>query len=54
MLKDRAKLEAVSRLLGHASVGITADLYRHIRTEEMREEVERHAPLNGRPREAQE
>lgn len=54
MLKDGAKLEAVSRLLGHTSVGITADLYRHIRTEEMREEVEKHAPLNGNPKEAQE
>jgi integrase/recombinase XerD len=47
MLRGGAKLEVVSRILGHASVGITGDIYRHVRTEEMHQEAERFAPLNG-------
>jgi integrase/recombinase XerC len=46
-LKDGAKLDVVSRILGHADAGITSRIYRHVGEEEMREEVERHAPLNG-------
>ena len=46
-LRNGAKLEVVSRILGHASVGITGDLYRHVRTEEMHQEAERFAPLGG-------
>jgi len=46
-LKNGAKLEVVSRILGHASVGITGDVYRHTDMEEMREEVDRHGPMSG-------
>jgi site-specific recombinase XerD len=46
-LKNGAKLEVVSRILGHASVGITGDVYRFVKSEEMHLEAERFAPLNG-------
>jgi len=46
-LRDGAKLEVISKTLGHAGVGITGDIYRHIRAEEVREEMLRHTPLNG-------
>jgi site-specific recombinase XerD len=42
MLKDGAKLEVVSRILGHSSIKVTVDVYRHVTTGEMHEEVERH------------
>jgi integrase/recombinase XerD len=45
-LKNGAKLEVVSRIPGHASVGITGDVYRHVDLEEMREEVDRHGPMS--------
>ncbi|MFC1905648.1 tyrosine-type recombinase/integrase [Chloroflexota bacterium] len=48
MLRDGAKLEVVGRILGHSSIGITADIYRHVRTKEMHEAVEEHGPANGR------
>lgn len=51
MLRKGAKLEVVGRILGHASIGITVDIYRHVRTEEMHEEHERFAPLNGKAEE---
>jgi len=44
-LKDGAKLEVISRILGHASVGITADIYRHISKDEIHLEHRRHGPL---------
>jgi integrase/recombinase XerD len=44
MLKAGAKLEVVGRILGHASIGVTADIYRHVRTGEMHEEHVRFAP----------
>ena len=47
MLRGGAKLEVVARLLGHASVGVTADIYRHVRTEEMHDTVRRFAPACG-------
>jgi len=47
MLKNGAKLEIVSRILGHAGVGVTADIYRHVATAELHEEHLRFAPLNG-------
>ena len=47
MLKNGAKLEIVSRILGHAGVGVTADIYRHIALAELHEEHLRFAPLNG-------
>lgn len=46
MLKGGAKLEVVGRILGHASIGITADIYRFVRTGEMHEEHLRFAPMN--------
>jgi integrase/recombinase XerD len=46
-LKGGAKLEVVSKILRHASVGITADIYRHVLTDELHEMVERFAPLAG-------
>lgn len=47
-LRGGAKLEVVSKILRHASVGITADIYRHVLTEEMHETVGQFAPLAGR------
>lgn len=47
MLKDGAKLEIVSRILGHAGVGITGDLYRHVASDEMDREHREHGALNG-------
>jgi site-specific recombinase XerD len=47
MLRNGAKLEVVGRILGHSSIGITADVYRHVRTGEMHEEHRRFAPMNG-------
>jgi len=47
MLRGRAKLEVVARILGHTSVGVTADIYRHVAVAELHEEHLRFAPLNG-------
>jgi integrase len=47
MLRGGAKLEVVARILGHDSVGVTADIYRHVATAELHEEHARFAPLNG-------
>lgn len=47
MLRNGAKLEVVERILGHSSIGVTADIYRHVLTGEMHEAVERFGPLNG-------
>jgi integrase/recombinase XerD len=47
MLRGGAKLEVVARILGHASVGVTADIYRHVAMAEVHEEHLRFAPLNG-------
>jgi len=45
-LKRGAKLEVISRILGHANVGITAEVYRHVQRDEMHEEHLRFAPLS--------
>ena len=47
MLRKGAKLEVVGRILGHASIGITADIYRHVSRGEMHEEHSKYAPMNG-------
>lgn len=47
MLRDGGKLEIVSRILGHAGVGVTADIYRHVAMAEVHEEHLRFAPFNG-------
>jgi integrase/recombinase XerD len=46
-LRKGAKLEVVGRILGHSSIGITADCYRHVRTEEMHSEHLKYAPSLG-------
>jgi integrase len=46
MLRNKAKMEIVSRILGHSSVAITLDVYRHIYDEEVLEEVELHGPTS--------
>ena len=45
IMKKGAELEVIGRILSHASIGITADIYRHVRTGEMPEE--RFAPMNS-------
>ncbi len=45
-LRGGAKLEVVSKILRHASVAVTADIYRHVLTQEMHETAERYAPLS--------
>jgi integrase/recombinase XerD len=47
MLKGGAKLEVVARILGHASVGVTADIYRHVAMAELHQEHIKFAPFNG-------
>ena len=47
MLRGGAKLEIVSRILGHAGVGVTADIYRHVAMAEVHGEHLRFAPFNG-------
>lgn len=46
MLRSGAKLEVVGRILGYSSIGITADIHRHVRTREMHEEHARFAPMS--------
>ena len=44
-LRNGAKLEVISRILGHASVGITGDVYRTVKQDEIRDEHTRFSPL---------
>jgi site-specific recombinase XerD len=44
-LRNGARLEVVSRLLGHASIAITADIYTHIDREEIHETHKRFSPF---------
>lgn len=44
---NSATLEVISRILGHASVGITGDVYRTVRQDEIRDEHTRFSPLAG-------
>jgi site-specific recombinase XerD len=44
-LRNGAKLEIVSRILGHSSVAITADVYRTVKQDEVREEHKKYSPL---------
>ena len=50
LLKQGAKLEVVSHILGHASIGTTGDIYRHVLTTEMHEASRQFAPLQDIPR----
>jgi len=45
-LKNGARLEIVSKLLGHASVAITADIYCHVDRQELHDTHERYSPFN--------
>ena len=44
-LRNGARLEVVSRILGHSSIAITVDLYAHIDNEEMHDAHRRYAPF---------
>jgi len=44
-LRNGARLEIVSKILGHASIAITADLYCHIDREEIHEAHRRYSPF---------
>jgi integrase/recombinase XerD len=47
MLQAGAKLEIVSRLLGHSSVGITGDVYRHVAQAEIQAEHKKFSPMDA-------
>ena len=44
-LMNGAKLEIVSKILGHASIGITADVYRTVKQDEVQAEHAKYSPL---------
>ena len=44
-LRNGAKLEVISKILGHSSIAITADVYRTVRQEEIKAEHQRFSPL---------
>jgi site-specific recombinase XerD len=44
-LANGARLEIISKILGHSSVAITADVYRHIDAGEIRAEHKKYSPL---------
>jgi len=46
-LEDGAKLEIISRILGHADVGITAKVYRHVKSAEYHQEHRDHSPMSN-------
>jgi site-specific recombinase XerD len=46
-LRNGAKLEVISKILGHSSVAITADVYRTVKQDEIREEHQRYSPLSN-------
>ena len=48
-LSHGAKLEVVSKILRHASVGTTADIYRHVLTSEMHEVALKYVPTLEAP-----
>ena len=50
LLQQGAKLEVVSHILCHASIGTTGDIYRHVLTTEMHEASRQFAPLQDIPR----
>lgn len=47
MLRDRVPLEVVSKLLGHASVTTTADIYGHLTCEDARRVLEQAGGFPG-------
>jgi len=44
-LRNGARLEVISRLLGHASIAVTADIYTHIDEEEIHDTHKKFAPF---------
>ena len=44
-LRNGAKLEIISKILGHSSIAITADVYRTVRQDEIKEEHRRFSPV---------
>jgi site-specific recombinase XerD len=44
-LRNGAKLEVISKILGHSSVAITADVYRTVKQDEIGEEHQGFGPL---------
>ena len=49
-LEHGAKLEVISKILGHENVGITAQIYRHIQLKEFHAEHDEHDPLKQLPK----
>jgi site-specific recombinase XerD len=45
-LRNGAKLEVISKILGHSSVAITADVYRTVKQDEIQAEHEKFGPLH--------
>jgi site-specific recombinase XerD len=48
-LEHGAKLEVISKILGHNSVDMTAKIYRHIKLKEYHDEHTKHNPLEHLP-----
>ncbi|MGD0794697.1 MAG: tyrosine-type recombinase/integrase [Dehalococcoidales bacterium] len=46
-LRNGARIEVISRLLGHSSVAITDQVYVHIGEQEAEDEARKYAPLSG-------
>jgi site-specific recombinase XerD len=44
-LRNGARLELISKILGHSSVGITADVYRTVKQDEIQAEHRKYSPL---------
>jgi len=49
-LEHGAKLEIISKILGHSSVAITAQVYRHIQVKEFHAELDAHDPMAQLPK----
>ena len=49
-LRNGARLEVISRILGHASIAITADIYTHIDKEEIHETHRKFSPFATMPK----
>ena len=43
-----AKLEVISKILGHSSIAITADVYRTVKQDEIQQEHDRFSPVADR------
>jgi site-specific recombinase XerD len=43
-------MEVVGKIMGHSSIGITADIYRNVTTDELHKAVEKYGPQNSKLR----